>query len=453
LSIMFDGLFIDSDVENLFTDKAIVHAMLRFEAALALAQADADVISFDHARLIASVCESAEIDLEKMILAAQQAGNPAIPLVKELTTLVRKTDAHAAGLVHAGATSQDLIDTATMLQLKAALSKLDLGITRLQQRLTELISEHRETVMIGRTLLQQARPITFAFKLAGWLDQLIRCRGRIREVRARGLVLQFGGAVGTLAANGHDALRIMSRLAQRLELAEPTMPWHTARDRLFEVASALAMLTGCLGKIATDASLLMQTEVGEISEAAEEGRGGSSAMPHKRNPVAPTIVIAACSRVPGLLATMSASMMQEHERSVGRWHAEWSALPEIVCLASGAVKHAVDLFSRLEVNVTSMRQNIDMTRGLIFAESIAVALGKEIGKSEAEELVKMACQRARKKNCHLHQVLLKDPTVSRVLDQASLEQIFRPENALGTANELIDRVLKQAAASEPRGEQ
>lgn len=450
---MFDALFIDSDVEALFTDKTIVQAMLRFEAALALAQADTNVIPFNQARLIARVCESAEIDVEKIIRAAQQAGNPAIPLVKELTALVRKADAHAAELVHAGATSQDLIDTATMLQLKAALSQLYLGTTRLQQRLTELINEHRETVMIGRTLLQQARPITFAFKLAGWLDELVRCRRRLREVRARVLVLQFGGAVGTLAASGHDALTIMSRLAERLELGEPTMPWHTARDRLFEVASALAMLTGCLGKIATDASLLMQTEVGEISEAAEEGRGGSSAMPHKRNPVAPTLIIAACSRVPGLLATMSASMMQEHERSVGRWHAEWSPLPEIVCLAGGAVKHAGALFSRLEVNVPRMRQNIDLTRGLVFAESVAIALGKEIGKSEAVELVRLACQLAREKDCHLRQVLGKDPTISRVLDQAALEQIFLPETALGAANELVERVLKQATAIEPEGEQ
>jgi 3-carboxy-cis,cis-muconate cycloisomerase len=223
------------------------------------------------------------------------------------------------------------------------------------------------------------------------------------------------------------------------------MPWHTARDRFFEVASALTMLTGCLGKIARDASLLMQTEVGEISEAGEEGRGGSSAMPHKRNPVAPTMIIAACNRVPGLLATMSASMIQEHERSVGRWHAEWNPLPQIVCLAGGAIKHTDDLFSRLEVNKDRMRQNIDLTRGLIFAESIANALGKEIGKSEAEQLVKLACQRARAKDRHLYQVLVQEPSISRVLDQAALAQIFRPENALGAANQLIDRVLKQSA--------
>jgi 3-carboxy-cis,cis-muconate cycloisomerase len=360
---------------------------------------------------------------------------------------VREVDAQAARFVHVGATSQDLIDTATMLQLKAALSRIWVGVTGLQQRLTELINEHRETVMIGRTLLQQARPISFGFKVAGWLDQLIRCKSRLREVRAQALVLQFGGAVGTLAASGSDALAIMSSLAARLKLGEPAMPWHTARDRFFEVASALTMLTGCLGKIARDASLLMQTEVGEISEAGEEGRGGSSAMPHKRNPVAPTMIIAACSRMPGLLATMSASMIQEHERSAGRWHAEWNPLPQIVCLAGGATKHTDDLFSRLEVNKDRMRQNIDLTRGLIFAESIANALGKEIGKSEAEQLVKSACQRAREKDRHLLQVLAQEPAISRVLDQATLDQIFRPDNALGAANQLIDRVLKQSAES------
>jgi 3-carboxy-cis,cis-muconate cycloisomerase len=212
------------------------------------------------------------------------------------------------------------------------------------------------------------------------------------------------------------------------------------------------MLSGCLGKIATDASLLMQTEVDEIAEPAEEGRGGSSAMPHKRNPIAPSMIVAACSRVPGLLATMCASMMQEHERSVGRWHAEWNPLPEIVCLAGGAIKHAGDLFSRLEVNVTRMRENIDVTRGLVFAESFAVTIGQGLGKSEAEELVKLACQRAREKNCHLHKILAQDPTISRLLDQGTLEQIFRPENALGMANELIERVLRQGADHEPANE-
>jgi 3-carboxy-cis,cis-muconate cycloisomerase len=442
---MFDALFIDSEVENLFKDEAVVRAMLRFEAGLALAQADANIISSDEASLIARVCESAEIDLEKISLAARQAGNPAIPLVKELTVLVRKINAGAARFVHAGATSQDVIDTATMLQLKVALSRIWIGITGLQQRLTELITEHRETLMIGRTLLQQARPISFGFKVAGWLDQLIRCKCRLREVRAQALVLQFGGAVGTLASSGSDALAIMSSLARRLELGEPAMPWHTARDRFFEIGSALAMLAGCLGKIATDASLLMQTEVGELSEAAEEGRGGSSAMPHKKNPVAPTMIIAACARVPGLLATVSASMMQEHERSVGRWHAEWNPLPQIVCLTGGAIKHTDDLFSRLEINQDRMRQNIDLTRGLIFAESVANALGKKIGKPEAEQLVRLACQRAREKEYHLREVLMQEPAISRVFDQETLDQIFRPENALGAANQLIDRVLKQSA--------
>jgi 3-carboxy-cis,cis-muconate cycloisomerase len=445
---MFDELFIDSEVENLFKDEAVVRAMLRFEAGLAMAQADANIISSDDASLIARVCESAEIDLEKILLAARQTGNPAIPLVKELTALVRKINAGAARYVHAGATSQDVIDTATMLQLKVALSRIWNGITGLQQRLTELIAEHRETLMIGRTLLQQARPISFGFKVAGWLDQLIRCKCRLREVRAQALVLQFGGAVGTLASSGSDALAVMSSLARRLELGEPAMPWHTARDRFFEVGSALAMLTGCLGKIATDASLLMQTEVGELSEAAaEEGRGGSSAMPHKKNPVAPTMIIAACARVPGLLATVSASMMQEHERSVGRWHAEWNPLPQIVCLTGGAIKQTDDLFSRLEINKDRMHQNMDLTRGLIFAESVAIALGKKIGKPEAEQLVRLACQRAREKGCHLREVLMQEPAVSRVLDQETLDQIFRPKNALGAANQLIDRVLKQGAES------
>ena len=448
---MFDALFIDLEIEKLFSDKAIIRAMLRFEAALVLAQADAELIPVEDAQLIASVCESTEIDVERMADAAQQAGNPAIPLIKELTGRVSKVNARAAGRVHAGATSQDVVDTAMMLQTKTALSKIDQSIVRLQQRLTELIAEHRETVMIGRTLLQHARPISFAFKLAGWLDQLIRCLSRVREVRTRSLAVQFGGAVGTLAASGPEALIVLSRLARRLELAEPAMPWHTARDRLFEVASALAMLTGCLAKVATDAALLMQTEVAEISEASSEGRGGSSAMPHKRNPIAPTMILAACTRVPGLLTTMAATFVQEHERAVGRWHAEWGTLPEIISLAGGALKHCGDLFERLEIDTTRMRENIDLTLGLVFAESVAVALAEKMGKPEADRLIKLACQRAQEKGCHLQQVLAWDSTVAGILDATALNRIFNAGHALGSANELIDRVLELSRRANERG--
>ena len=447
---MFDALFIDPEIEKLFAEEAIIRAMLRFEAALVLAQADAHVIPVEDAQLIASVCERAEFDVEKIVVAAQQTGNPAIPLVKELTARVSKANAEAAGLVHIGATSQDVIDTAIMLQVKKALLRIDLGVVGLQLRLTELIAKHRATVMIGRTLLQQARPISFAFKLAGWLDQLIRCLSHIREVRTRALALQFGGAVGTLAATGPNAIVVMSRLAGRLELVEPAMPWHSSRDRLFEVASALTMLSGCLGKIATDAALLMQTEVAEISEAAGEGRGGSSAMPHKRNPIAPTMILAACTRVPGLLATMASALVQEHERAVGRWHAEWGTLPEIISLTGGAIKHSGDLFGRLEIDATRMRENIDITLGLVFAESVAVALAKQVGKPEADRLVKMACERAQEKDCHLQQVLAWDRTVSGILDSTTLDRLFGPEHALGVANELIDRVLEQGRRENER---
>jgi 3-carboxy-cis,cis-muconate cycloisomerase len=355
---------------------------------------------------------------------------------------VSSADPGAAKFVHAGATSQDVIDSAVMLQLKPALSKIGAGIEQLQRRFVELIGEHRGTAMIGRTLLQQARPITFAFKLAGWLDQLTRCAAYLREVRNRALVLQFGGAVGTLAASGQEALSVVSRLAERLELAEPTISWHTARDRFFEICSACAMLSGCLGKIAADVGLLMQTEVGELSERAEEGRGGSSAMPHKRNPIAPTMIVAACTRVPGLLATIAAAMTQEQERAVGRWHAEWGPLTEIVGLTGGAIKHSNDLFFRLEVHSARMLENLELTQGLVYAEEVAVVLAKHLGKPEADLLVKRACQRAAEKGCHLREVLAWDSHVSSVINQAALDQIFRPENALGIADELIDRVLR-----------
>lgn len=439
---MFDALFTDPDVEQIFTDEAIIGAMLRFEGALVQAQADLHLIPSQPAELIAHVCLNAQIDAAKMVASARDAGNPAIPLVRELSELVSSADPEAAKFVHTGATSQDVIDSAVMLQLKPALSKIGAGIEQLQQRLVELIGEHRGTAMIGRTLLQQARPITFAFKLASWLDQLTRCAAYLREVRNRALVLQFGGAVGTLAASGQEALSVLSRLAERLELAEPTISWHTARDRFFEICSACAMLSGCLGKIAADVALLMQTEVGELSERAEEGRGGSSAMPHKRNPVAPTMIVAACTRVPGLLATIAAAMTQEQERAVGRWHAEWGPLTEIVGLTGGAIKQSNDLFFRLEVHSARMLENLELTQGLVYAEEVAVVLAKQLGKPEADLLVKRACQRAKEKGCHLREVLAWDSNVTSVINQAALDQIFRPENALGIADELIDRVLR-----------
>jgi 3-carboxy-cis,cis-muconate cycloisomerase len=441
---MFDALFTDPDVDQILTDEAIIGAMLRFEGALVQAQADLHLIPSQPAELIAHVCLNAQIDAAKMVASARNAGNPAIPLVRELSELVSSADPGAAKFVHAGATSQDVIDSAMMLQLKPALSKIGEGIEQLQGRLVELIGEHRGTAMIGRTLLQQARPITFAFKLAGWLDQLTRCAAYLREVRNRALALQFGGAVGTLAASGREALSVLTRLAERLELAEPTISWHTARDRFFEICSACAMLSGCLGKIATDVALLMQTEVGELSERAEEGRGGSSAMPHKRNPIAPTMIVAACIRVPALLATIAAAMTQEQERAVGRWHAEWGPLTEIVGLTGGAIKQSNDLFFRLEVHSARMLENLELTQGLVYAEEVAVVVAKHLGKPEADLLVKRACQRAAEKGCHLREVLAWDSNVTSVINQAALDQIFRPENALGLADELIDRVLQGA---------
>ena len=439
---MFDALFTDPEVDQVFTDEAIIRAMLRFEGALVQAQADIRLVPIQYADLIEHLCQNAQIDSHKVTALARDAGNPVIPLVRELSDLVSSVDPEAAKFVHLGATSQDVVDTAVMLQLKPALGKIESGIEQLQRRLVELIGEHRGTVMIGRTLLQQARPITFAFKLANWLDQLTRAGAHLREVGRRGLVLQFGGAVGTLAASGPEALSILSHLAERLELAEAHIPWHTARDRFFEICSACALLSGCLGKIASDVSLLMQTEVGELSERSEEGRGGSSAMPHKRNPIAPTMIMAACTRVPGLLATIAAAMIQEQERAVGRWHAEWGPLTEIVSLTGGAIKQSNDLFSRLEVDSARMLDNLELTQGLVYAEDVASALAKQLGKPEADLLVKRACRRAKEKGCHLREVLAWDSNVTSTIEQTALDQIFRPENALGVANKLIDGVLR-----------
>jgi 3-carboxy-cis,cis-muconate cycloisomerase len=443
---MFDELLRDSEIGALFTDAAIIGAMLRFEGALALAQASVGRIPAEQARCIEQVCAAADIDPQKVIAAAKEAGNPAIPLVKELTALVGKTNRDAAQYVHAAATSQDVIDTALMLQLRKALSALVVGLSGIQDQLVELVRKHRNTAMIGRTLLQQARPISFGLKVAGWLDQLVRCREGLERVYEHAVVLQFGGATGTLAASGESAIATMTKLAELLELGEPTMPWHAARDRFFEIGSTLTRLSGCLGKMATDAALLMQTEIAELTEETAEGRGGSSAMPHKKNPVTPTLIIAASTRIPGLLATLATAMTQEHERAVGRWHAEWGPLADIVCLTAGAVENTKLLFFRLKVHPARMLENIELSQGLIYAEDVSVALARHIGKPRADQVVKLACERARAIPQHLCEVLLADAAVSEWLEATALEQIFRPEKALGASAELIDRVLRNAGA-------
>jgi 3-carboxy-cis,cis-muconate cycloisomerase len=438
---LLDSLFGSEAMCEVFSDAARLQHMLDFEAALARAEAGCGVIPAAAAAAIASKCKAELIDAHELATATATSLNPAIPLVKQLTALVTKDDAEAARFVHWGATSQDANDTGLVLQIRRAFDILEADLTALCKGLAQLANKHRSTPMAARTLMQHALPTTFGVKVAGWLDAMNRHRERLSETRARVLVLQFGGAVGTLAALRDKGLQVAEALATELDLGLPAIPWHTQRDRVAEAATTLGLCTGTLGKMARDISLHMQTEVAEIFEPAGEGRGGSSAMPHKRNPVSAGIVLSAAMRVPGLVSTMLSAMVQEDERGLGDWHAEWETLPEIFRLTAGALHQMATIVPDLEVDAMRMRHNLDATNGLIFAEAVTMAMASHIGKSAAHTLVEAASRRALDSGKHFRDMLAQDRAVNELLTSAELDRLFAPENYLGAAEEFVDRVI------------
>jgi 3-carboxy-cis,cis-muconate cycloisomerase len=438
---LLDPLFGSAAMGEVFSDAARLQRMLDFEAALARAEAGCGVIPAAAAPALASKCRADLIDANALAHATAASLNPAIPLVKQLTALVAKDDPEAARFVHWGATSQDANDSGLVLQMRQAFDILEADLAVLCRGLTELALKHRSTPIAGRTLMQHALPTTFGVKVAGWLDAMNRHRERFAETRARVLVLQFGGAVGTLAALREKGLQVAEALAAELNLQLPALPWHAHRDRMAETATTLGLCTGTLGKIARDISLHMQTEIAEIFEPAGEGRGGSSTMPHKRNPVSAAIVLSAATRVPGLVSTMLSAMMQEDERGLGDWHAEWETLPEIFRLTAGALHQMATIVPHLEVDAARMRRNLGATQGLIFAEAVTMAMGKHIGKSSAHTLVEAASRQARESGKNLREVLAQNPAVTQRLTSTELDRLFAPENYLGIAEELVDRVI------------
>jgi len=441
---LFDKMFRCPAIEQIFADRESMQTLLNFEAALARAEARTGVIPEQDARVIAAACRADQFAVEELAAQAALAGNVAIPLIKKLTELVAATNKDAARFVHWGATSQDAIDTAMVLQLRRAMEVMDQDLARMASTLTELAEKHRATPVVARTWMQQALPTTFGFIAAGWLDAALRHRSRLAELRTHNLALQFGGAVGTLAALSGRGPQVAKALAEELQLPLPAISWHTQRDRLAEVASALGLCVGTLGKIARDISLHAQTEIAELAEPAGEGRGGSSTMPHKRNPVTCAAVLATATRVPGLVSTMLAATLQEHQRALGGWQAEWETLPEIVRLAGGALHHMANMLLGLQVDAVRMRENLEDTQGMIFAEAVTIALGDRLGKMPAHILVEGACKKALAENRHLKEVLLREPGLHGYLTPADLEGLFDVRNYLGSAEEFIRGVLAKA---------
>src|SRR6266403_2565101 len=422
-------------------DRAYLQHMLDFEAALARAEAATGVIPGTAAAPIAKACKASSFDLADLAGAATRSGNLAIPLVKALTANVAKADADAARYVHWGATSQDVIDTAGMLTLRAAIGALAPDLDRAIAGFAKLARQHRNTAVVARTWLQHALPMPFGLKLAEYAAALHRSRTRLQRVRGEALALQFGGAAGTLAALGDRGLLVAEKLAAELGLPLPDAPWHTHRDRLAEAASVLAIVSGTCGKIARDVQLMMQTDVAEAFEPSGEGRGGSSTMPHKRNPVAAATALAAATMAPNLAATIFAAQVQDHERGAGPWQAEWPTLPMLLLVTSGALASIVDVAEGLEVDVARMRANLDETHGLIMAEAVAMALAEKIGKREAHHIVETASKKAVAERKGLREVLTKDPKVTAHLSAEKIAKLFEPMTYQGVSQALIDRLL------------
>ncbi|WP_019926829.1 3-carboxy-cis,cis-muconate cycloisomerase [Nocardia sp. BMG111209] len=440
---LFDGVLAAGPVAAAVDDRAWVQAMLDFESALAHAEADAELIPAAAAAEIGNHCRAELYDIGELGARATGIGNPAGPLVRALT---ERVGGAAAGYVHLGATSQDVMDTAAMLVTDRALAVLDEDLRAVAARLAELAETHTATVLAGRSLLQQATPVTFGFTAAGWLGGILAGRDRLTAVRAERLAVQFGGAVGTLAALGDHGIEVSARLARRLGLAVPLLPWHTERSRIAEVAAALGQTCGAVAKIARDIALLAQTEVAEVFEQGPAGTGGSSTMPHKRNPVAAVLAAAAAGQAPGLVADLLAAAVHEHQRAAGSWHAEWRPYRELLRTTGSAVHWLRVSLDRLRVDADRMRANLDRTGGLLLAENVAVevlaASGGEVGRQAAGDAVAACCRESLSGAGDPADLLAADATIGKYLSRGRIGELLDPAGYLGSAEAFVTRTVR-----------
>ena len=446
MSETLPSLFSTGEMDEVFSLPRQLQCMTRFEWALSAALEANNLAARGTSAGFESVFDAVFVDVPALLRDAQQSGNLAIPFVGQLTAALRGINPESATSLHLGATSQDVLDTALVLQMRDALQILRRDLDSLENHLLRQTRAHAETLLAGRTLLQDALPITLGLKLAGYVEAVRRHRQRIDAAARRAVVLQFGGASGTLAALGKKGAAVSAELARRLELEEPQIPWHTQRDNLVELASALALLVGTLGKFARDISLLMQSEVGEVLEPAGEGRGGSSTMPHKRNPVASAVILAAANRTPGLISTLLTSMIQEHERGLGGWHAEWETIPAVFRLAAVALARGVEIAGSLEVHPERMAANLDATRGLIMSEAVSTALSATMDRAQAHAVLERAVKRAQQENRHLREILLETSDVRACLDENQLNRLFDLRQYLGSTRAWIARITGDSDA-------
>jgi len=426
-----------------FSPLGRLQALLDVEVALAEALADAGVVPAASAAPIRRAARAGRYDLAALAAEAAEAGNPVIPLVRHLTRLVAAEDATAAGHVHWGATSQDVMDTALVLQLRRELGAIVATLERAADAAARLADRHAATPMAGRTWLQQATPTTFGAKAAVWMQGLDRARIRLEAALDGARDIQFGGATGTLSALGDAGPTVARALAARLGLRVPDVAWHTERSRVADVACALGLTCGTLGKIARDVALLSQTEVAEVAEPSAPGRGGSSSMPHKRNPVASARALAAAVRAPGLVATMLAAMPQEHERALGGWQAEWETVPALVAIAAESAAAMADTLAELHVDEARMRANLDAAGGMARAEGLVMALAPHLGRAEAARVVEETCRGAATAARPLLDAAVHAPAIRAHLDEAAVAAALDPAALTTTARHIVRRALEQ----------
>ena len=437
-SSLFGSAFSSEPMRKIFSDENRVRKYLEFEAALATVQGRLGIIPADAAAEIAAHCVLDKVDMNELRRETERIGSPVLGLVHQLAAACKDG---LGEYCHWGATTQDVTDTATILQVREALDLIKADLAALSKSLADLARRHRDTPMAGRSYLQHAVPITFGFKVAGVLSAVERHRQRLAELAPRVLVGEFAGAVGTLASLPAGGLDTQAALMSALKLGQPDIAWHSHRDRIAEVGCFLGLVTGTLAKLATDVKLMMQTEIGEASEPAASGRGSSSTMPQKRNPVSCVYIHACAAVVRQHVAALLEAMVSDHERASGAWQIEWISLPDAFLLTSGALTHARSLAAGLEVDAGRMRANLDLTHGLIASEAVMMGLAPHLGRGHAHDLVQALCMKAIEQHRPLFDILAETPEVTRHVDGDALRKLCDPARYLGLSAEMVDRVL------------
>jgi 3-carboxy-cis,cis-muconate cycloisomerase len=436
-SELFADIFGAAEMRAIFSDDNTIACYVRAEVALAVAQGRVGVIPGEHAATIAAKAPHVAFDRAELKKEAENVGYPILGLVRQLSAALGE----AGRYVHWGATTQDIMDTAVVLQVRDALDLVERDLAAVASALEVLAVKHRDTVMAGRTHLQQALPVTFGYKAAIWLSMIERHLSRLQQLRERVLVAQLGGAAGTLASLGDSGLAVRKEYAAALDLADPAITWHVARDGLVETVQFLGLVTGSLGKIGLDVMLMMATELGEAFEPFAEHRGASSTMPQKRNPISSEVLVANAKAVRQHAGLMLDAMLQDFERATGPWHAEWIALPESFILTAGALRQARFMLEGLVVDALRMRANLDLTKGLIVAEAVMMGLAPYLGRQEAHDCVYTACRLAAAQNRPLYEVLSADAGITKVLGTDRLRQLCDPANYVGAASAMVDAVV------------